>query len=173
MLSRRGISLLERERRRRDLSATDLAKRMHVSRSAVTQVERAWIRPSEGFKKRAAVVLGVQVGDLFPELWFLTRGTSASTHVIGPDGRTLAFTSEAAAAEAARSIGGRCEVLGPAPLAWFSLMHGEDEVDVLGRLTVDPEPAQLALKNESPGSEDPGLVTTSAGGVGRHELPTG
>lgn len=166
-MKRSAQSLLEAERRRLGVPAAELARLMGVSRSAVSAVERGWQKPSAAFKEKAAKALGVDAQQLFPELWFLTRGASASTHLIGPDGHTLAFTSEAAAAEAARSIAGRCEVLGPAPLAFFALMHGEDERDVLARLTVDPEPAKLALKNEDPAVE-PGLVTTSSGGVAGH-----
>ncbi len=172
MLRGTGISILERERRRRGLTALDLGERMGVSRSAVSQVERAWLRPSDAFKEKAAKALGLDVQRLFPALWFLTTESFLGTNLVGPDGRMLAFTSGEAAAEAARLISGCCErrvsALGPAPVAFFALMHGEDEDEVVGRLNVDPELGELPLgspRSEKPAGE-PALVAADSAGVG-------
>lgn len=143
---------------------------MGVSRSDYSRVENGWLRPSASFKEKAADALGEPVHDLFPELWFLAGQTPQGRHLAGPGGRTLAFTSEnrARAAVSKLESHGRAglELFGPAPMAFYAVVRGEDEEELVRSLLVDPTPDQLeaqqVLKNEDPALE-PGLETTSVG----------
>lgn len=162
-MARRGKSLLERERRRRDMTATDLAERMGVSRSAISQVERGWLRPSPSFKERAAEALGMDQRQLFPELWFLAEETKDATRFVKSDGVTVAFSTEDAGDAAARALaaqdGTKVVALGPAPLTFFALARGLEEQDVLGQMLVDPK---LDQNDEGPAANR-ALNTRSAG----------
>jgi transcriptional regulator with XRE-family HTH domain len=90
----KSIGLLEVERRRQGLSATELAKRMGVGRSSVSQVERGLRPPSGAFRGKAAKALGRRVDDLFP-MWFIVCDPhNGAFEVLVEDGRLLAWTSE-------------------------------------------------------------------------------
>jgi transcriptional regulator with XRE-family HTH domain len=174
-LRARGVSQLERERRRRGLTATDLAELMGVSRSYLSRVEHGWLAPSAAFKQKASEALGTSVQELFPEFFFLSRADGAGVQVVGPGGRTLAFSTKRRATAAARQLSERLaaplEVVGPAPLRFFALMHGVEEDEVLGWLEVDPDDlsdANGGQKARGPVAE-PGLDRTSAGVGGGDE----
>lgn len=168
MLRARGVSKLEKERRRRELTTTDLAREMGVSRSEVSRVENGWLVPSPAFKAKAAKALGLSPQAVFPEYFFLAHSDRAGVHLAGANGRTLAFSTKRQASEAAAKleprIGRRPVLMGPAPLAFFAVMRGVDTDEILSEIDVDPEIRDLAedRKDEDPAGE-PGLVTASTG----------
>lgn len=168
MLRALGVSKLEKERRRRGLTAADLADSMGVGRSDLSRVENGWLIPSPAFREKAAKALGLSPQELFPEYFFLAHSDRAGVHLVGVDGRTLAFSTKRRAAEAAaklkKSLGRRPVLMGPAPLAFFALMRGVDTDEILSRLDVDPEIRDPVedRKDEDPAGE-PGLVTASTG----------
>lgn len=165
VLRTEGISLLEKERRRRQLSAVALAERMGVSRSLVTQVERGWLAPSDTFKRKAAKALGKSVGALFPAFWFLVAGADHGRFLASADGRTLVFSSEKRARTAVADLegcDGELAICGPAPLTFFAVLYAVGEDEVLQRLAVDG----IGPHNERDPAGRPGLVTTTSAGVG-------
>ena len=67
------MTKLELLRRYAGLSQRELARRIEVSSSLVTQVERLHRRPWPAFRLRVSEVLGVPEADLFgPDGWPLT-----------------------------------------------------------------------------------------------------
>ena len=136
-----GISNLERQRRRRGLTATDLAARMGVSRSWLSQVERGWLAPSDTFKSKAAAALATAIEELFPEFIFLTVSDVTGVRLLTLGDRTLVFTTERLANAAVRRLGaalGTVSRRGPAPLGFFATLYGVPEEEVVGSLQVNP-----------------------------------
>ena len=136
-----GISNLERRRRRRGLTATDLAARMGVSRSWLSKVERGWLAPSDTFKSKAAAALGTAIGELFPQYTFLTVSDAAGVRLLALRERTLVFSTERRANAAVRRLEaalGTVTRRGPAPLGFFATLYGVPEEEVVGSLQIDP-----------------------------------
>lgn len=132
-----GVSLMEWARRRQELSATQLADRMGVSRSSVSQVERGFQSPSAAFKRKAAEALGVAVEDLWPMHFVLVRSAASTTELHTTAGLISAFTTQARARRAAR---GQERVAGPMPPDFFAAILGVSEAEVPGMLAIDPRP---------------------------------
>ena len=135
------ITLLERERRRHGLTATELAQRMGTSPSAVSQVERGRSVPSRGFKRRAASVLGTGIASLFPEFFALVSSDDQGLLLRGRDGNLLVFTTRGNA-ELARStfLGGKdgtLRICGPVPLPHLSTLLDLAEDECQAQLCID------------------------------------
>lgn len=142
------IGILEVERRRRGLTATALAEQMGISRSALSQVERGAQRPSEPFKEKAAKALGLSVSKLWPEYWFLALVRPSGVSIWAAKGKTVVFTNKRRAARFASAAPHQLDVCGPAPPAFFALVHGLSEDQIPGELMVDPDPAAISIAFE-------------------------
>ncbi len=132
-----GMGLLEVERRRRGLSATDLAESMGVSASAVTHVERGTRPASASFRTNVAKALGLRVQDLFPTWFIVCEAQNGALRVIASDGRPLAWTSEKEATAYAKKR--NLAVRGPL---------GPDFFASLLRVSADQVRGQLVLSSQ-------------------------
>jgi transcriptional regulator with XRE-family HTH domain len=130
------ISLLERERRRKGLTAAVLATRMGASPSTISQIERGRLAPTAELKKRAATALGVSVDALFPAFFVLCSRQPAGLLLVGVSGRVFAFGSKRRAEKAAKKAA--AEVHGPLPIAHIALLLGVTEIEAAESLLVDP-----------------------------------
>ncbi len=63
----KGITELEIARKKEGLTATDLARQIGMSPSAVHNFERGHARASMSFKTKVSEVIGRPVEELFPE----------------------------------------------------------------------------------------------------------
>lgn len=129
-----GMGVLEAERRRRGLLATELADSMGISASAVTHVERGSRSASPAFRTKAAKALGLPVRQLFPEWFFACGDQNGSLSILARDGRPLAWTSKR---EAAGYAGGRdlC-IRGPVGPDFFAGLLGVSEDQVREQLVL-------------------------------------
>lgn len=135
------ISVLERERRRQGLTATDLAARMGVSASTLSQVERGRLLPTTEFKERTASALGVALDQLFPT-YFVLVAEDRGLRLAGSDGRAFVFNSKSAAKRAAKVLSARVE--GPVPIGYIATLLGISEVEAVERVRLEPAAGELA-----------------------------
>jgi transcriptional regulator with XRE-family HTH domain len=136
------ITILEVERRRRGLSATELARRMQVAKSTISAIERRRRAPSSRFKARAAAVLGIDVGDLWPHFFTLVRDVGDQSRLRAGD-KLIAFSSRCAARSVASDLrklaGVAVTVRGPFPA---EALAAEEEVfpsELTAHLVLDPQ----------------------------------
>ena len=168
-----GMGLLERERRRRGLSATELAKQMGVSRSTISQVERGSQQASHSFQEKAASALAVDANDLWPEWWVLVpteRASEALELLHATTGSIIAFTTERGAARAAATLRNRGvtelmprEPIGPTALA---VLFGISEDETHERLAIDLPANALNVEGAAPAKSR--AVRRPSGGAARH-----
>jgi len=132
------IGLLERERRRQGLTGTALARKMGVSRSSVSEVERGVRVPSDAFKEKAAQALEVPIARLFPAWYFLRARESIGIQLAGDrSGKLVAFANRVKADTAAAALG-EYEVAGPASPGFFACVLGAHQEQVEALLLIDP-----------------------------------
>jgi transcriptional regulator with XRE-family HTH domain len=140
------ITILEVERRRRGLSATELARRMKVAKSTVSAIERQRREPSSTFKISAAAALGVDVRDLWPEFFALAREPGDDGLLRAGD-KLIAYSSRTRARSAASHLGkltgAGFSVRGPRPAEALAAEVGVFPGELRIALVLDPEAEAL------------------------------
>lgn len=127
--------LLEIARRREGLTGTELAEKMGVPRTLLSEVERGHRIPTADFRAKAASALGVAEESLFPQYWFLTAPNETGIRVCGVEGAPRVYRSRQAAERAAKDLGvddSLLQVRGPADPRCFGVLLGADETAVPG-----------------------------------------
>jgi transcriptional regulator with XRE-family HTH domain len=141
------ITILELERRRRGLSATELARHMRVAKSTISAIERGRREPSPKFKAGAAAVLEVDVADLWPQFFTLTRDLGDQRR-LRSGGKVVAFSSRRAARSAASQLGmltgAAVSVRGPLSAEALASETGVFPGEVHTELVLDPQDDALA-----------------------------